>query len=177
MPDSDIGCSLHPFSPVTTGSGRCQECITNYNEETRPYLSAIHSRAEELKQLKANRMDTQFDLAGRLERAWSRFQQRTEEYKNSIDYNLVTEEDILSKLESQGHQCVGCFADFSVEPFEIEHIVPVAHGGKHTAKNIQLLCRSCNSSKGNLPNEDWLSKMRYNQVIEYLLAEENLEHD
>jgi 5-methylcytosine-specific restriction endonuclease McrA len=31
----------------------------------------------------------------------------------------------------------------------IDHIVPVSKGGNHTMDNVMLLCRSCNSVKGN----------------------------
>lgn len=32
---------------------------------------------------------------------------------------------------------------------ELDHIVPLARGGKHVRKNVQLLCRNCNSQKGD----------------------------
>ena len=31
---------------------------------------------------------------------------------------------------------------------ELDHIVPLAHGGSHTYGNTQLLCRKCNGAKG-----------------------------
>lgn len=32
---------------------------------------------------------------------------------------------------------------------EIDHIVPLSVGGRHTKDNVQLLCRSCNQAKGS----------------------------
>lgn len=32
---------------------------------------------------------------------------------------------------------------------ELDHIIPVSVGGKHKRQNVQLLCRACNSLKGN----------------------------
>ncbi len=37
----------------------------------------------------------------------------------------------------------------SVHNLEFDHIVPVSHGGANTARNIQLLCESCNRRKSN----------------------------
>jgi hypothetical protein len=42
-------------------------------------------------------------------------------------------------------QCVRCS---SRERLEFDHIIPVAAGGSSTERNIQLLCESCNRSKG-----------------------------
>ncbi len=42
-------------------------------------------------------------------------------------------------------QCVQCGGK---ERLEFDHVIPVAKGGSHTARNIQLLCESCNRKKG-----------------------------
>lgn len=45
-----------------------------------------------------------------------------------------------------GHRCEYCYAPEVVFnfPFEVEHIIPLAHGGADTATNWALACRSCN---------------------------------
>ncbi len=35
-----------------------------------------------------------------------------------------------------------------VIPFEIDHIVPLIHGGENIINNLILSCRSCNRAKG-----------------------------
>jgi 5-methylcytosine-specific restriction endonuclease McrA len=42
-------------------------------------------------------------------------------------------------------QCVKCS---SRERIEFDHIIPIAAGGSSTERNVQLLCESCNRSKG-----------------------------
>ena len=42
-------------------------------------------------------------------------------------------------------QCVKCGAR---ERLEFDHIIPVTSGGSSTERNVQLLCESCNRSKG-----------------------------
>ena len=47
------------------------------------------------------------------------------------------------------HACEYCRAPEIVFnlPFEVEHIVPLAHGGETTEDNLALSCRSCNLYK------------------------------
>jgi HNH endonuclease len=42
-------------------------------------------------------------------------------------------------------KCVKCG---SQENLEYDHIIPLSRGGSNTARNIQILCESCNRSKG-----------------------------
>lgn len=37
----------------------------------------------------------------------------------------------------------------------LDHIIPLARGGAHSLRNIQLMCRSCNSSKGSKTMKEW----------------------
>ena len=44
-----------------------------------------------------------------------------------------------------GGRCVRCGSN---QLLEFDHIIPVAMGGANTARNLQLLCETCNRSKG-----------------------------
>jgi holliday junction DNA helicase RuvB len=46
-----------------------------------------------------------------------------------------------------GGKCVKCG---SRERLEFDHIIPVAKGGSNTARNIELLCETCNRAKSDL---------------------------
>lgn len=39
---------------------------------------------------------------------------------------------------------------------ELDHIVPISVGGPHSLSNVQLLCRSCNASKGEVIDDSTL---------------------
>ena len=43
-------------------------------------------------------------------------------------------------------KCAGCG---SREKLEYDHIVPASRGGSKTARNVELLCETCNRSKGD----------------------------
>lgn len=62
----------------------------------------------------------------------------------------LTLADIEKLIIQQRNQCNGCRNPFSdLKPYTIDHIYPVSLGGLLTKDNVQLLCRSCNSKKGN----------------------------
>lgn len=45
-------------------------------------------------------------------------------------------------------QCAICKCDLAVSGYHLDHIIPLAKGGVHKDENIQLLCPTCNHSKG-----------------------------
>ena len=49
------------------------------------------------------------------------------------------------------HHCEYCHAPEAIFnfPFEVEHIIPVAHGGSNDDMNLALACRACNLHKSN----------------------------
>lgn len=58
-----------------------------------------------------------------------------------------TGEDIATLLTLQKGRCAMC-ADDIKKTFQVDHIVPLAMGGTNDRLNLQLLCGSCNASKG-----------------------------
>ena len=54
-------------------------------------------------------------------------------------------EEWTALCEKFNHQCVSCGKKSKLT---MDHIVPLSKGGRHEIKNIQPLCKSCNSVKG-----------------------------
>lgn len=60
--------------------------------------------------------------------------------------------DLLSELtpNEQGfYECNICHQHFAVEELTIDHKLPWSLGGRTVLSNAQLICRACNSRKGN----------------------------
>ncbi|MEN0652403.1 MULTISPECIES: HNH endonuclease [Hyphobacterium] len=53
-----------------------------------------------------------------------------------------------------GGACVYCGT--TEGPFEIDHVIPVARGGRHHRRNFALACQPCNRRKGAKTPEEWL---------------------
>lgn len=74
-----------------------------------------------------------------------------EQHKPSIENGSmvrrpITEEVQIFVWNRDGGKCVKCG---SQENLEFDHIIPLSKGGGNTARNIQLLCASCNREKSN----------------------------
>ena len=60
----------------------------------------------------------------------------------------------------QEGKCAGCGYGFPFPNFEIDHIVPQAHGGTDHLDNLQLLCNACNRRKGTKSQSQFLAEMK-----------------
>lgn len=61
-------------------------------------------------------------------------------------YGRLPNGTVAKKQIEQGFKCVYCGTDTSVK-FHVDHIFPLALGGKHEPSNIQITCPSCNLKK------------------------------
>ncbi len=69
------------------------------------------------------------------------------------DMNLGLSKGLITRLiVSQLGLCCSCKADISVTGYHLDHIKPLSKGGLHEDSNIQLMCPTCNKSKGNSDN-------------------------
>lgn len=57
-------------------------------------------------------------------------------------------------------RCYHCGGSFPREALTMDHLVPLARGGRSTKKNVVVACKPCNNEKGCLfPVEKILSEM------------------
>lgn len=64
-----------------------------------------------------------------------------------------TKDDVVFLQTKQRGKCAACLK--RVRRLEVDHIHPVARGGTDERCNLQLLCKSCNSSKGAKESHLW----------------------
>lgn len=72
--------------------------------------------------------------------------------KNAI--GAVSPEIVARLMLEQAGKCVVCSIDLI--RYEIDHIIPLVLGGTHEDHNLQLLCITCNRSKGRKRMEQFL---------------------
>ena len=94
-------------------------------------------------EVKALILDKQAQKEKRVNRAVARISQTESEAENLRE--SIPDDVKLFVWQRDGGKCVKCGIQ---QNLEFDHIIPVAKGGSNTARNIQLLCETCNRSKG-----------------------------
>lgn len=60
------------------------------------------------------------------------------------DVRVVTQDDLDRQARHQRHECWWCG---DVRPLTIDHVIPIAKGGRHAVGNIVMACESCNKGR------------------------------
>lgn len=58
----------------------------------------------------------------------------------------ISAADVAAVFEAYGYACLACG---STDRLALDHVIPLAAGGPNLPSNLQPLCISCNSKKGN----------------------------
>lgn len=78
-------------------------------------------------------------------RRTSKVNRRTRE--RAAPGDRLTPADVATLLKSQRGKCATCRCGIAAG-YEIDHIEPISRGGTNHRLNFQLLCRTCNRTKG-----------------------------
>lgn len=144
-----------------------QRALSNVHQYTLSHLEEKHARDKKRRKEKGSQINAAKRLAHSLDPEKNRRSDRkryatnpipkrlsaTKRYKadpfyanlcrRARDYSCLPE--LLLRVEFRDdYRCQHCTA---TEDLTFDHIYPVSKGGQTTFDNLQLLCRSCNSSK------------------------------
>ncbi len=72
-----------------------------------------------------------------------------------VERGKVSNKMRFSIYERDGYRCCKCGVSERYAQLEIDHILPIAKGGKSTYDNLQTLCHKCNVEKGDTYKKYW----------------------
>ena len=67
---------------------------------------------------------------------------------------FVEDVNPMDLYKEQGGVCYICKGSFEFKQMELDHVFPIARGGKHKKDNCKMACRHCNRSKGSKTLEE-----------------------
>lgn len=163
------------FSPDTRArdglQSACRDCCgraakVRYDTDPGPFKARSHRRyhADPEAARKANRIQAIRHSAKNTARAvaWikanrERFRanmKASEARRRSAEKAGATGPETRAWFKAQKKACHWCGINCSADPV-IDHIAPIAKGGKHELRNLAISCRSCNARKGARDPIEW----------------------
>jgi 5-methylcytosine-specific restriction endonuclease McrA len=82
-----------------------------------------------------------------------------EERRNRVSRQsdgTVTKEFVFDCLFKSSDKCCYCLASIENTTKVVDHIIPIAKGGLHSARNLVVCCSACNRRKGAKTYSEWL---------------------
>ena len=135
------------------GQFRCKSCshkhrLLKYNHSTKGKLAyQRHSKTDTFKKTQRKYATSEKGAAKKNEIA-KRHYWADPDYQRLKALSRVhgVEPALLQQVRERDKVCKSCSSD---QNLTFDHIVPVSKGGKASMENLQILCNSCNASKGN----------------------------
>ncbi len=84
---------------------------------------------------------------------------RSKEYAVLMKISLEEIRNLLYK--SYGTICKYCNKRLLVNNIVCDHNIPLSLGGESTIKNLQIICRTCNTRKGPLTHEEYFHLIKW----------------
>lgn len=163
-------CNNGHMTKRLTSSGACYECskqnTSRNNKKMRAGPNGDAFREKKNAELRAwkNRPENIERV-----RAYARRDQAKHRRKHPINARIdttntrakklgiegkITLQEITAMLAEQDNKCAGCVEDL-LPNWNIDHVMPMRLKGLNKIENIQILCDTCNKSKGSLHPAHW----------------------
>lgn len=72
---------------------------------------------------------------------------------------FYTAADVARMIERQQGLCNGCILPLP-KNYHVDHVTPLSRGGSNWPTNLQLLCPTCNTSKGSKTMDEWVDRKK-----------------
>ena len=102
----------------------------------------------------------------------SSLKKRSEDADVKFDISMDNLREMFFKI--YGKSCRYCRKRLVLKNIVCDHIIPLSKGGESTLKNLQLICKTCNTRKGPLDELDfeelilWVETLK-DETREYVL--------
>ena len=115
--------------------------------------------------------------------AYTKLQRKMQSLKSSLKkrsedsdvlFDISMDELRTMFYNSYGDGCKYCDKKMTLRNMVCDHIIPLAKGGDSVIDNLQLICKSCNTRKGPLDEDDfkylmeWVDQLK-DETKEYVL--------
>ena len=128
----------------------------NTYESRKPYMAAwVAANAEKVREYRRTRDAAMSDEQREKKRVHVR-NRRARQRGNGGKHTAAQIRDLLVR---QRYRCIYCPANLR-RGYHADHVMPLALGGSNDISNIQLLCPTCNDSKGYSHPIAWAQQKR-----------------
>lgn len=123
---------------------------TDFRIEVSLYCSQINGRIYDMKS-ETYRADDIFALIKRLRNRNGTFYNDRKVWDAicRVERGKVSNKMRFFVYQRDNYRCRKCGVSQAFAQLEVDHIVPIAKGGKSTSRNLQTLCHRCNVEKGD----------------------------
>ena len=135
-------CGNNRHTNPDVADGKCSVCYANRRKAYRPGYRERYKATE----------------SGRATLKMARKRRKMRIRNAPVNDLTVAQERWVFKL--YGTNCLKCGAS----PVALDHVIPLAQGGPHTASNLQPLCWVCNSSKCARNSSDYRPFPYYSEI-------------
>lgn len=90
----------------------------------------------------------------------SSLKRRSREYEVEFDISLTEIRELLYRCYNR--HCRYCNLHLDVSNIVCDHVIPLSMGGASNVRNLQMICKRCNTRKGPLPGKE------YKKVLNFL---------
>jgi 5-methylcytosine-specific restriction endonuclease McrA len=154
-----------------------KEYVSNHREEYNAYKRGYYkTHTEQVKQCVKKSSKVNSERKKEYQKKYMRDYQQTEHGK-AVFRTLVNKRRALRKaatIEEIPYEYVEKLRNGTVCPYcskpivkvELDHIIPLSKGGKHSVDNLISCCFTCNRQKRNMPLADWLKGRNHDKRLD-----------